>query len=453
MIPSPYGSARLALFWPRRGEGSGTIGDRRVPMSNKRTTLTSSVITFLACGLLGGVVAGCGPDAPSKAPEHANCGTKQFNATQVQKEVKPSIVRVVAGKSTGTGFILGEEANSMLIVTNHHVIAEGDKFMAIFPKDGGSGAELGGLEVVKVDTDNDLALLKAPKLAGNDKGLTINPNGVELGQRVAAMGYPFVAGSKDFTLTFEPGDVSAVKRVINEREFVQTNANINPGNSGGPVLDACGSVVGVVVATSTKAERVGLIVPVKKLIDLREKYRSTPPPTKEAITGQLARLEKAIQYKKGEDAAALFSRGFIRKTVMPDFLKQIKNAEAKEEVYAKLLSGRGVDYYKVDIKTRMQFLKEELPKAEFEAWLIAQMLKAGRMGVYEAMKDYLSFWITDMFGDVQSLAVENVKEESDTLAKAQVKIGLPKGQTFWEFTMVHEWGDWRIEKANCVRGC
>src|SRR5690606_13762538 len=112
-------------------------------------------------------------------------------------------------------------------------------------------------------------------------------------------------------------------------------------NSGGPVLDACGTVVGVVVATSTKAERVGLIVPVTKLIDLHKKYQSKPPPAEAAVTAQLKRLEKDIQYKKGEDAAALFSRGFIRKVVMPDFLKHIKSAEAKEEVYAKLLSARG----------------------------------------------------------------------------------------------------------------
>lgn len=411
---------------------------------------------MFVCSLLCGV-AGCGPDQDAETPEAGlpkDCGTRQFNATQVQKDVKPSIVRVVAGKSTGTGFVLGEEADSMLIVTNHHVIAEGDHFRAIFPSGTGkSGPELGGLEVVTVDTENDLALLKAPKLAGGDKGLAVNPAGVELGQRVAAMGYPFVAGSKDFTLTFEPGDVSAVKRVINEREFVQTNANINPGNSGGPVVDACGAVVGVVVATSTKAERVGLVVPVTKLISLRERYHKKPLPPKAAITASLKKLEKAVQYKRGKDAATLFSRGFTRRVVMPDFMAQIKRAKTKEETYAKLLAGRGVDYDKVDIQTRMQFLKEELPRPEFEAWLIAQLLEMGKVGIYEAMGDYLSFWITDVFGDVQSLSVDEVSNIADDTATANVKITLAKGQTFWDFTMIREWGDWRIEKANCVRGC
>jgi S1-C subfamily serine protease len=412
--------------------------------------------TTIAAAVLGMGALGCPPDEPDTPDDviPKDCATRQFNATQIQADVKPSIIRLVAGKSTGTGFIVGNTADKMLIVTNHHVIAEGDEFTAIFPSDDGAttSAELGGLEVVKVDADNDLALLKAPKL-GNSKGLTVNPTGVTLGQRVAAMGYPFVAGSKDFTLTFEPGDVSAVKRVIEEREFVQTNANINPGNSGGPVVDACGTVVGVVVATSTKAERVGLVVPVQKLVDLQTAYAAAPPPPKEAIGNSLRKLEKAVQYKRGKEAASLFSRGFIRSVVMPDFLKQIKRAEEKEDVYAKLLATRGVDYYQVDIQTRMEFLKQELPRAEFEAWLIAQLLKMGKVGVYEGMTDYLSFWITDVFGEVQSLSVEDTADLKEESGRAQVKISVPNGATFWEFEMKREWGDWRIEKANCVRGC
>ena len=113
--------------------------------------------------------------------------------------------------------------------------------------------ELSGIEVVKVDSENDLALLKAPKLAAANKGLVIHDAGVQLGQRVAAMGYPFVAGSKDFTLTFEAGDVSAVKRTIKDRDFIQTNANINPGNSGGPVVQD-GKVVGVAFQAALELE-------------------------------------------------------------------------------------------------------------------------------------------------------------------------------------------------------
>jgi S1-C subfamily serine protease len=412
--------------------------------------------SIMAAGALSLGALGCPSDPPQDPSDVVpkDCATRQFNATQVQADVRPSIIRLVAGKATGTGFIVGNSADKMLIVTNHHVIAEGDEFTAIFPSDDGAttSAELGGLEVVKVDPDNDLALLKAPKL-GNSKGLVVNPGGVTLGQRVAAMGYPFVAGSKDFTLTFEPGDVSAVKRVINEREFVQTNVNINPGNSGGPVVDACGTVVGVVVATSTKAERVGLVVPIQKLVDLQTAYSAAPKPPKEAIGDSLRNLEKAVQYKRGNEAASLFSRGFIRSVVMPDFLKQIKRAEEKEDVYAKMLATKGVDYYQVDINTRMEFLKQELPRAEFEAWLIAQLLKMGKVGVYEGMSDYLSFWITDVFGEIQALSVEDTTDLKDDSGRAQVKITIPNGATFWEFEMKKEWGDWRIEKANCVRGC
>ncbi len=414
-----------------------------------------SSAAVLGALLSSAALVGCHPEASPTSPSAGipdDCATRPFSATEVQRGVRPSIVRVVAGEATGTGFVLEDASDAMLIVTNHHVIAEGDTFRAIFPSEEGKGTELGGLEVVKVDIESDLALLRGPKLAGN-QGLRINPQGVELGQRVAAMGYPFVAGSRDFTLTFEPGDVSAVKRVINEREFVQTNANINPGNSGGPVVDACGTVVGVVVATSAQAERVGLVVPVKRLLELRNRYHEKPPPPEKGIRVALRHLEKAVQYKRGKDAAALFSRGFVRSVVMPDFRTQIIRAETREQEYAKLLAARGVDYFGVDVKTRMQFLREELPRPEFEAWLVAQLLRLKRVGIYEAMGDYLSFWITDMFGDVQSLTVDEVSSAGDGTGRANVKVTLPGSATFWEFEMVHEWGDWRIEKPTCLRGC
>ncbi len=445
----------------------------------KVTAIALTAAAFLGAGIAGGVAladsplrstreptmepaaeieSGSAPDTPpvelTNAEQHTvslfeKAAPSVVFITRLNKS-KMSMRPADVKSGTGSGLIWDTEGH---VVTNHHVIAEGDSFGVIFPSETGAGAELAGLEVVKVDAQNDLALLRAPKLANKKLGLQINDAGVELGQRVAAMGYPFVAGSKDFTLTFEPGDVSAVKRVINEREFVQTNANINPGNSGGPVVDACGTVVGVVVATSAQAERVGLVVPVKRLVALRDAYRSKPPAAKKGISSSLGKLEKAVKYKRGKAAASLFSRGFIRNVVMPDFLKHIKRAEGREEDYAKVLKRRGVDYYRVDIETRMQFLKEELPRAEFEAWLIAQMLKLGKMGVYEAMTGYLSFWITDVFGDVQSLAVEDIGEVTDDTGRANVKIAVPKTQTFWEFGMVREWGDWRIEAAQCVRGC
>ena len=64
------------------------------------------------------------------------------------------------------------------------------------------------------------------------------------GDPVTAWGYPlstFVGA--DPTLT--EGIISAPKRIFQDTQFVQTDANINPGNSGGPLIDRYGSVIGV----------------------------------------------------------------------------------------------------------------------------------------------------------------------------------------------------------------
>jgi S1-C subfamily serine protease len=410
-------------------------------------------LAVMGCG--GNSATGGGAKDPQSldvGSDLANCAAKRFSATEVQGQVRPAVVRLVAGKSTGTGFIVHSPTAGIEIVTNHHVIAEGRSFKAIV-KTKGVNAEIGGLKVVKVDTKNDLALLKAPELGAFKGALEINPNGVKLGQRVAAMGYPYISGSSDFALTFEAGDVSADKRTMGDREFVQTNANINPGNSGGPVVDACGSVVGVVVAKSTKQDRIGLIVPVDKLVKLMKDYEAPRQPAKKAITENFRKLEKAIQYRKGSQAAALFSRGFLRRTVMPSFLKYLKKARSKEKLYAALLKTKGVEWRKAPFRARMKFLKRELPRAEFQAWLVGKLIAAKRVGVYEAMQDYLSLWITDVFGSVQSIAVEGVEGQGEDSAKAEVKIMTSKGPRFWSFDAVYDWGDWRIERAKCVRGC
>jgi S1-C subfamily serine protease len=382
----------------------------------------------------------------------SDCAKRAFEATVVQEQVRPHVVRVVAGDSVGTGFIVEAAGDGVHIVTNYHVIAEADKIAAIFSVNG-KDAEVGGVEVAKVDTKNDLALLKAPNMSGKTDSLKLNRGGVTLGQRIAAMGYPWVAGTKEFTLTFEPGDVSAVKQVIQDREFVQTNANINPGNSGGPVVDACATVVGVVVATSTSTQRVGLVVPVQRLAELYDAYRAPAKPAKEAITERVHEFEKAVRYRKGNDAAAFFSRGFMRDVVVPTFAEVMQGVWGKEEFYAQQASAAGYDYEHSSLEQRASYMANVLPREDFDRWLLAQQLIEERIGRYEALHQYLALWVTDAFGEVTTMEVEELAEVTDEKGTVHLKVVTPQGPSFWEFEMKREWGDWHIEKTACVRAC
>lgn len=139
----------------------------------------------------------------------------------------------------GSGFVWDSQGH---IVTNFHVVEEGQRFQVTF-HDGASAIG----EVVGRDEDSDLAVIKidpegydlAPVKLGN-------MDDVYVGMRVAAIGNPF---GLQGTLT--SGIVSAIGRTIPSRgnysipDSIQTDAAINPGNSGGPLFNERGEVIGV----------------------------------------------------------------------------------------------------------------------------------------------------------------------------------------------------------------
>jgi S1-C subfamily serine protease len=105
-----------------------------------------------------------------------------------------------------------------------------------------------------------------------------SPEGIDVGEPVAAIGSPF--GEQQ---SLSIGVISAVDRNIESLtrfqigNAIQTDAAINPGNSGGPLLDAHGRVLGINAQIKTESgggEGVGFAIPVsavrRSLRELRE---------------------------------------------------------------------------------------------------------------------------------------------------------------------------------------
>jgi S1-C subfamily serine protease len=159
---------------------------------------------------------------------------------------------------SGSGFVWDEQGH---VVTNFHVVQDSDS----------QKVTLGDVEydakTVGVARDQDIAVLQidAPrdKLAPIRVGTS---NGLQVGQKVYAIGNPF---GLDFTLT--TGIVSALGRSIRSAsnatifDVIQTDAAINPGNSGGPLLDSGGRLIGVntaIYSPSGASAGIGFAVPV-----------------------------------------------------------------------------------------------------------------------------------------------------------------------------------------------
>jgi S1-C subfamily serine protease len=162
-------------------------------------------------------------------------------------------------RGSGSGFVWDDRGH---IVTNFHVIEDGDKFMVSLPNQKQVEAKLIGREPNK-----DIAVLQlgesvpdlTPVAIGTSKNL-------QVGQKVIAIGNPF-----GFDHTVTTGIVSALGRSmlgageVTIRDMIQTDASINPGNSGGPLLDSSGELIGMntmIVGPSGASSGVGFAVPV-----------------------------------------------------------------------------------------------------------------------------------------------------------------------------------------------
>jgi len=171
--------------------------------------------------------------------------------------VTPSVAFVLAkdtdGKpmSGGSAFVVGPGT----LLTALHVVQQANTVSVELP-----GGEAVAADVVGIDIDHDVALLRAPGLAGpNVASLALgDSNIVQLGQTIAVFGYP-LSSPEHPTVTVTQGIVSALR---SQEGMMQIDAAVNPGNSGGPVLTADGRVIGIVDASLRGAQAFNFAVPI-----------------------------------------------------------------------------------------------------------------------------------------------------------------------------------------------
>ena len=166
---------------------------------------------------------------------------------------------------SGSGFVYDADGH---IVTNNHVVADGERYEVTFADGIRRSAELVG-----TDVDSDLGVIKVEDLPENIHPIPLGDSKMlQVGQIVIAIGNPFgEAGSMSI------GVISGLERTLESQriaegggryslpEVVQTDAAINPGNSGGPLLNLEGQVIGVNSAISTRTgtnSGVGFSIPI-----------------------------------------------------------------------------------------------------------------------------------------------------------------------------------------------
>lgn len=164
---------------------------------------------------------------------------------------------------TGTGFAL----NDGYIITNNHVV-DGAKSIVILGVNGNN--EEYKAEVVSVDRNNDLALVKIndSRFSGfNSVPYAVSNRMCEVGEDVFVLGYPLTSYMGD-EIKLTNGIVSSRSGYQGDVSTYQISAPVQPGNSGGPMFDSKGNVVGIVNAGIPGAENVGYAIKTSYLYNL-----------------------------------------------------------------------------------------------------------------------------------------------------------------------------------------
>ncbi len=170
--------------------------------------------------------------------------------------------------SSGSGIIIGQNDEELLIATNNHVVEDSENLSVVFIDDTSVNASIKG-----TDADSDLAVIAvALKDIPEDTLSQISvaklgdSDALEVGQGVVAIGNALGYGQ-----SVTVGYVSALNREVQvdntvTRNLLQTDAAINPGNSGGALLNMKGEVIGINAAkySSTDVEGIGYAIPISK---------------------------------------------------------------------------------------------------------------------------------------------------------------------------------------------
>lgn len=159
-------------------------------------------------------------------------GKQQARPNKRQKPGDHSRARPFA---QGSGFFVSEDG---YVVTNNHVVADGDAFSVVLD----DGTELDA-KLIGTDVRTDLAVLKVDDKRKFTYVAFDDDSNVKVGDWVVAVGNPFGLGG-----TVTAGIVSARGRDIGAGtydDFIQIDAAVNKGNSGGPAFDLSGKVVGI----------------------------------------------------------------------------------------------------------------------------------------------------------------------------------------------------------------
>ena len=186
---------------------------------------------------------------------------------------------------SGSGIIIGQNDNELLIVTNAHVVDDVNDLKVTFNNEVSVDAVVKAsktskdIAIISVSLDSidkeTLSKIQIATIGDSDK--------LKAGDATIAIGNAMGYGQSVTT-----GVVSALNRSITidnveYNDLIQTDAAINPGNSGGALLDSNGNLIGINSAkvSDSSVEGMGYAIAINSVQELIEELMNKE--TKELV--------------------------------------------------------------------------------------------------------------------------------------------------------------------------
>lgn len=221
-----------------------------------------------------------------------NEDSQLYNIADLAEQVMPSIVSITStmiyqnpyayfyGGSMertvtgcGSGVLIGEDEERLLIATNNHVVEGTDSITVAFYDNTDVEAQIVGTNV-----GNDLAVVSVKKADIAEETLK-NLKIAELGDsNVTRVGEPAIAigNALGYGQSVTVGYISALNKTVtinnSSIKMIQTDAAINEGNSGGALFNLKGQLIGINSAKASNmnnnVEGMGYAIPISDALPI-----------------------------------------------------------------------------------------------------------------------------------------------------------------------------------------
>ncbi|MCD8019372.1 MAG: trypsin-like peptidase domain-containing protein [Clostridiales bacterium] len=249
--------------------GISVAKDRLFPKTTVKIETTTSSLT-----------ADSDTDSEDSTSSSTSGTTTVTDVSSIVDAVIPSVVSITStieyssyygfgtteeAEGAGSGFILAQTDDTLMIATNQHVISDATSLTVGFVDDTTATAT-----VVGSDSDADLAVISVDISDISEETLSVikiavlgSSDDLKVGETVIAIGNALGYGQSVTT-----GVISAKDREVSFTDgtmtLLQTDAAINPGNSGGVLVNLSGEVIGINNAKleDTSVEGMGYAIPI-----------------------------------------------------------------------------------------------------------------------------------------------------------------------------------------------